>query len=368
MIIKKLKLTNFRNYENQEIDFTPHTNIILGKNAQGKTNLIEPIYILSTLKSFRNSKLTDCIKENTNQAIIEAEVESEVFGLRKIKFIINESGENEFYVNENKINQKKNCFGFVYSVIFSPDELKLVKGGPEVRREFLDLDIMQVSQVYHDLLERYEEILANRNKLLKNFRISGKNIDSELDVWDMQLALVGSKICFTRKNFVNKINDKINKIMGYISKGNENLKIKYVTIPGATREDKTKNFELELFKARAKDKELGYTSVGPHRDDIKFYINEKEVKPFASQGQQRSVVLALKLAELETIKEEKECPVILLDDVFSELDGSRQILLIKYLENEQVFITSTFARTKGLTNYEKFKVTDGSVKKENMVK
>jgi len=364
MVINKIKLTNFRNYKEQEVDFGRNTNIILGKNAQGKTNLIEPIYILSTLKTFRNSKLVDCINEDENEAIIELFVESEVYGKRTIKMVIKKDGENEFFVNDNKITQKKNCFGFVYSVIFSPDELKLVKNSPDVRREFLDIDIMQISQVYHDLLERYEEILANRNKLLKENRYIKRNIDAELDIWDMQLALVGSKISFTRKNFVNKINSKINEIMKFLTKGQEELIVKYITIPGKTREDKTKNFEQQLLEARERDKELGYTSVGPHRDDLKFYINNKEVKPYASQGQIRSVVLALKLAELETLKEEKECPVILLDDVFSELDGSRQFLLLKYLEDEQVFITSTFARTKGLENYKKFKVTFGNVKED----
>lgn len=364
MIVENLKLVNFRNYKNASVDFGKTTNLIVGKNAQGKTNLVEPIYILSTLKSFRNSKLTDCINEDAKEAIIEATVKSEVFGVRNIKFVLNLNGENEFFVNGNKIKEKKNCFGYLYSVIFSPDELKIVKGGPEVRREFIDTDIMQISPVYHDLMERYEEVLANRNKLLKEAKYIKKDINLELDVWDSSLALIGGKIAITRKNFINKINEKINKIMGFISAEKESLNIKYLTIPGKTREEKTTNLELELIKNRAKDKELGYTSVGPHRDDIKFYINEKEVKPFASQGQQRSVVLALKLAELETLKEEKESPVIILDDVFSELDLSRQMKLVKYLENDQVFITSTFQRTKGLYEFKKLRITEGNIKEE----
>lgn len=361
MIIKKLKLKNFRNYENEIVEFSDFTNLVIGKNAQGKTNLIEPIYLLSTFKSFRNSKLVDCIKEGSNEAIIEAEILSEVFGKRNIKLVIKKDGENDFFVNGNKVSLKREMYGFVYSVVFSPDELKIVKGGPEVRREFLDIDIAQVSKVYVDLLDRYDQVLANRNKLLKSCMYI-KDIDTQLDVWDTQLAMIGSQISITRTHFVNKINAKIENIMSYLSGGKELLKIKLLTLPGNTREDKTNNFLNLLLENRQRDKDLGYTSVGPHRDEIKFYINKKEVKPFASQGQQRTVVLALKLAELETIKEEKECPVLLLDDVFSELDGTRQYALLKYLENQQIFITSTFARTKNLTNFKKIKIDNGKSK------
>lgn len=362
MIIKKLILTNFRNYEHESVEFSDKTNLIVGKNAQGKTNLVEPIYLLSTFKSFRNSKLHDCVKEEEKDAVVEAVVSSEIYGERKIKLVIKKDGENEFYVNGNKLSQKKEMLGFVYSVVFSPDELKLVKGGPEIRREFLDIDISQVSKAYCSLLERYEQILTNRNKLLKNY-FGVKNLDLQLDIWDEQLALIGSQIALSRKNFIEKINNKINSVMQYISKGKENLEVKYLGLKGIKREEITDKFLESLKTNRQRDKDLGYTSVGPHRDELKFFINNKEVKPFASQGQCRSVVLALKLAELETIKEEKECPVLILDDVFSELDYSRQELLLKYLENQQIFITSTFAKVKNLNNYIKLRVVNGKVKK-----
>lgn len=361
MKIKKLVLTNFRNYQHESVEFFDNTNIVVGKNAQGKTNLIEPIYILSTFKSFRNSKLVDCIREGESQAIIEAIIDSEIYGKRNIKFVINESGENEFFVNGNKIQSKKDMLGFVYSVIFSPDELKLVKGGPEVRREFLDIDISQVSKAYSKLLECYEEILSNRNKLLKSANFV-KNLNLELDVWDSQLSVVGSQITMSRKNFIEKINSKIDAVMDFISRGKEKLNVKYIGIKGNTREEMTDKFYNQLIESRSRDIELGYTTCGPHRDELKFFINGKEVKPFASQGQQRSVVLALKLAELETIKEEKESPILLLDDVFSELDNSRQEMFLKYLEHEQVFITSTVAKTKGLQNFCKLRVCDGKIK------
>lgn len=361
MIISNIRLINFRNYDDEKVEFSPKTNILVGKNAQGKTNLIEPIYLLSTFKSFRNSRLVDCIKEDEKQAVIEAEVNSEIFGVRKIKYIIHRDGENEFFVNGNKISQKKDMLGFVYSVVFSPDELRLIKGGPEVRREFLDLDISQVSKAYSNLLERYDEILANRNKLLKN-SFGVKNINQQLEVWDLQLALTGSQIALTRRHFVEKINKKIVDVMNFISRGKENLEIKYIGLKGESREEVTEKFLNQLTLNLERDKDLGYTTVGPHRDELKFFINGKEVKPYASQGQQRSVVLALKLAELETIREEKECPILLLDDVFSELDYSRQELLLKYLENQQIFITSTFSKVKNIKEYIKFRVNNGKVK------
>ena len=364
MKITKLKLKNFRNHMDTEVDFNEHINYIVGKNAQGKTNLVEPIYIISTLKSFRNSKLVDCINEENDRAEIEASIKSTRCGTKKIRFVINREGENEFYVNENKISHKRDMYSHFYSVVFSPDELRLVKGSPDVRREFLDVDICQVSKVYSDLIDRYDKILQNRNKLLK-FGKNSKNLHSELDVWDYQLALTGSQIAKARANFVSKISENAKKVMQKLSQGKESLSIEYIGIKGETREEKTQNFITELGNFRAKDIELGYTSVGVHRDDLKFYINGLEVKPYASQGQQRSVVLALKLAEMETIENESEEPALILDDVFSELDTSRQRLLIDYLSTKQVFITSTNSKNLGDISHSKIRVKNAKILIEN---
>ena len=364
MKVTTLKLKNFRNYENVSVDFSEFVNYVVGRNAQGKTNLVEPIYIISTLKSFRNSKLVDCIKEGEKYAEIEATIESKIEGKKKIRFVINHEGENEFYVNENRIAHKRDMYSHFYSVVFSPDELRLVKGSPDVRREFLDIDICQVSKVYSDLLDRYDKVLQNRNKLLK-FGKNSTSLHTQLDVWDDQLALIGSQIAKARANFVGKISKNAKEIMEKLSSGNENLTLEYVGISGETREEKTENFLKELKKFREKDIELGYTSVGPHRDDIKFYINSKEVKPYASQGQQRSVVLALKLAEMETIEAESEEPALILDDVFSELDTTRQRLLIEYLSTKQVFITSTNSKKIDSICSKKFRVKDAKIRVEN---
>ena len=364
MKITRLKLKNFRNYDYADVEPNGNINFVVGRNAQGKTNLVEPIYIISTLKSFRNSKLIDCIKEDCEFAEIEAQVLSRKEGSKKIKYIIKKEGENEFYVNDNKIIHKRDMFSHFYSVVFSPDELKLVKGSPDVRREFLDIDICQVSKIYSDLIDRYDKILQNRNKLLK-FGKNSKSLHIELDVWDEQLSLVGSQIAKARANFVTKISSNAKKVMEKISCGKEILEIEYIGIKGESREEKTENFMKDLKLQRAKDIELGYTTVGIHRDDLKFFINGKEVKPYASQGQQRSVVLALKLAEMETIESESEEPALILDDVFSELDTTRQRLLVEYLSDKQVFITSTNSKNLGQITYSKIRVKNAKISIEN---
>lgn len=363
MKVEYLKLTNYRNYQSVEVDFCSGVNFVVGKNAQGKTNLVEPLYLLSVFKSFRNSKLVDCIKEGEASAEIFARVNYDGNFKKNLKLIINRDGANELYVNENKISQKKDMYGYLYSVIFSPDELKLVKGGPEVRREFLDTDISQVSKVYAELVMRYDELLASRNKLLK-FGTNTENTNLQLDVYEEQMSIVGSQITLARQNFVSKLSKNAEKVMQYLSRQTETLSIVYCGVVGETRQEKTENLRRILHANREKDKMVGFTTVGPHRDDIKMFINGKEVKPFASQGQQRSVVLSLKIAELDTIKQEKETPILLLDDVFSELDSARQKLLIEYLKDSQVFVTSTTFKNPKAETMQKFRVKNGAITPE----
>lgn len=363
MKVKELTLKNFRNYEEIKVEFSDGVNILVGKNAQGKTNLVEPIYILSALKSFRNSKLIDCIKDDGASLEIKAKVDSAV-GSKTIQYKINKEGTNEYFVNQNKQTKRKDMFSHCFAVIFSPDELKLVKGAPDVRRDFLDTDICQISPIYSELLDRYEKVLQNRNKLLK-FGKNKDKLNAELDVWDITLAGLGAQITKTRENFVAEITKNAEIIMQKLSQGKETLTVQYVGIKGESREEKTTNLLDALTFNRAKDIDLGYTTIGPHRDEVKFFINDLEVKPFASQGQQRSVVLALKLAEMEAIKSVKEEPVLILDDVFSELDSTRRRLLLEYLEGKQVFITCTNFRKNDLKNCTKFRVKNAKIIKEN---
>lgn len=318
MKLKKLYLKNFRNYSELTLEVFDRSNIITGSNAQGKTNLIEAVYILATLKSFRNSKLLDCIKENENLAVIEAEIESELYGRKNIKLIINRDAENEYFVNGNKIVKKSEILGNVYAVIFSPDELKIIKNSPEARRDFLDTDISQVSKVYSELIDRYERVLLNRNRVLKNNKFE-KDIDLQLSVWEEQLSVIGAQISLAREKFIKKINGYAKKVIEVMSGGSENLNIVYTGPQGESRVEKTEKLLNEYKNSRFKDLEVGYTNIGIHRDDLKFFINDVEVKPYASQGQQRTLVLALKLAELEVFANEKEKPILLLDDVFQNL-------------------------------------------------
>ena len=364
MKLINLLLKNFRNYDNEYIEFDNNTNIISGPNAQGKTNIVEAIYILSTLKSFRNSKLVDCIKEGKDSAEIVANFISPNKGKYNIRFIIKREGENEFYFNSNLIKKKSEMFGYVYSIIFSPDELRIIKGSPDIRREFLDTDISQVSKVYYSLIEKYEYVLTSRNKLLKMWKQTEEN-EIELSVFDEQLAIIGSQISISRENFIKKINNYAYKIMNVISGGKEKLKIEYITLKGENRKDKTDNFIKILKDNWERDREVGYTTCGIHRDELKFYINNVEVKPYASQGQQRSVVLALKIAELEVMSNEKEIPILLLDDVFSELDNIRQKFLFNYLKEKQIIITSTTVKNKPNYKFLNIRVKNGKVKSIN---
>lgn len=363
MKIKSLNLTNFRNYEDETIDLSGGLNILTGPNAQGKTNFIEAIYILSTLKSFRNSKLVDCIKEGKNEAKISAHIDSDAYGERLVEYTIFKEGENLFQLNGNKIKKRSEIFGNVTSIVFSPDELKIVKNAPDARREFLDTDISQVSKTYSELIDRCEVILLSRNKILK-FNKYSEDLLLQLSVYDEQLAHVGGQIALSRENFVKKLSQRAEVVMDFLSCGKEKLTIEYIGAQGNTRIEKTDNIIKELKQSRQKDIELGYTNVGPHRDEIKFYINSVEVKPFASQGQQRSVVLALKIAEVEVFGEEKERPILLLDDVFSELDSKRQRQLLEYLKNNQVFVSATNTKIKPNFEFLHIKVKNGKTKAE----
>lgn len=361
MRILNILLKDFRNYIEEYIEFDENLNIISGNNAQGKTNIVEAIYILSTLKTFKNSKLEDCIREGQREAVIDANFVSKHFGKYNIKLVLKKGEENDFFLNGNRIKKKSEIIGNVFSVIFSPDELRLVKGSPDVRREFLDTDISQVSRVYSTLIDRYDYILLSRNRILKNKNISS-DIDFELSVWDEQLAVVGSQISLARENFIKKLNHHSSLVLRDISGNREILKIEYIGTPGETRLEKTKVFLSKLQENRERDLEVGYTNFGCHRDDLRFFVNDVEVKPFASQGQQRSVVLAIKNAEIMVFEEEKETPILLLDDVFSELDNTRQKTLFEYIRGKQVLITCTNLKNKPCYQFLNILVKNGRTK------
>lgn len=336
--IEKIELVNYRNYGTETIVFSNGLNIVYGKNAQGKTNLLESILFCCIGKSLRVNKDSQVIGFDKPFAKIKLTVVKK-YEKTIIEIHFPREGKKTIKINGLPIKKIGELMGEFNAVYFSPDELKLIKEKPEDRRRFMDIHISQISKKYFYLLSRYDKILANRNKLLKSGQ-SQKTIEETLSIWNAQLAQAGSEIVFFRLQFVQKLIPLCEKVHSYLSGGKETIHIEYQGESGTQAEIEQKllsslseNFEKEL--------RLGYTTVGPHRDDIKITVNGIDVRTYGSQGQQRTSALALKLAEIEIIFQEKnETPVLLLDDVLSELDASRRKKLLKFSEKTQTIITT----------------------------
>ena len=331
MIIRQVSLENFRNYGKQTLVFHEKLNLFLGNNAQGKTNLLESLFIMGLGKSFRTNKDADMIAFGKDFARANCAIEGEK-GETDIDIVYKNEGKI-IKVDGVKLNRSVDLLENVYIVVFSPDDLRIIKDGPEQRRRFLDRELCQIKPVYYSDLGNYKKVLKNRNSLLRE-----KNPDRTLfDVFDTSLAEYGARIAKERKEFTKRLQDISSGIHSDISSGTEQLKIEYET----KVEDKEsfryhlqKNFESDLYK--------GYTGFGPHKDDLKIEINGTDIRTYGSQGQQRTAALSMKLAEIGLIKQETGCnAILLLDDVLSELDGSRQRFLIESMKDIQVFITAT---------------------------
>ena len=341
MIVDELKIINYRNYEQAHLKFHPRLNIFIGDNAQGKTNLLEAIYVCSAGKSFRTKRDIELINMEKIQAYIQVKLRK-LNGDVNIEVRLNNDKKKGIKVNQIHLLKISELLGNLNVVLFSPEDLKLVKEGPSERRKFMDREISQISNKYYYNLSQYNKILQHRNKLLKNSR--GKKID--LEVWDEQLATAGAQVIFHRRNFIKKIS-LLSKLMHRkITESKETLKIVYDPNIKIKEDDDVNIIKEKILEKLKKsidtDTYRGLTTVGPHRDDMKIIINELDVKTYGSQGQQRTAVLSLKLAELELIKGEVgEYPILLLDDVMSELDLNRQSYLINNLKNVQTFITTT---------------------------
>lgn len=335
MKLQSIHLKNFRSYSNADVSFSPDVNSIVGKNAQGKTNLIEAIYFACIGKSFRTSKEKELIKWGEERAAISIVAKNE-FREKKIDVILQKSQKKIVRMDGINIRRIGDVLGEVPIVFFSPDELKLVKESPEERRRFMNIDISQTNKRYFYLISRYEKILDNRNKLLKSTQNKDVILET-IDIWNKALASAGLKIANERKQFIREIAPYAEKANEFISNG-EKLQIVYKGIDVESEEEYIKKLE----KSFDKDFKLGFTSFGPHRDDIDIFLNGVEVKSFGSQGQQRTAALSLKLAELEIIRERTgEYPILILDDVFSELDENRRKRLLKFTNRCQTFITTT---------------------------
>ena len=364
MLIKKVRLQNFRNYEELELEFNDNVNLILGNNAQGKTNLLESIYITSIGKSFRTSKDSEMIRFGSDFGKVYVETLKDDFE-GSVEIIIDKSSKKFVKVDGVKIKKTSQLLKNVYIVIFSPEDLKIVKDEPEKRRKFIDRELCQIRPSYYDNLGNYKKVLLQRNTYLKeNFIDQGI-----MDIWDMQLARYGAQVMHQRRIFTEKINKISCGIHANITDGKEILKITYA--PNVEYKENLKEQEEYFYevikKSYENDLRQRTTTKGPHKDDLEFFINDINVRSFGSQGQQRSAALSLKLAEISIIEEETgEKPVLLLDDVMSELDSARQEFLIKSLAHIQLFVTTTEIPKKLLAEFPSgniYNVTGGIIEK-----
>lgn len=357
MFIEKIKLKNFRNYSTQEIKLTNGINLFFGNNAQGKTNILESIFLCSMGKSFRARKDKELILFNENNTTIEIDYQKKDRA-GNIKYNI---GENKnIFINNLKIKKMSELLGNINIVLFSPEDINIIKDGPSNRRKFLNMLISQIRPNYIYTYNLYLKILEQRNGYLKNINIENKN-DELLDIYDEKLAECASSIYNYREEFINKIKEKIQEIHKQVTKEKEIIKLKYIS-DCYNKE----NYINELKQKRNQDIERGYTSLGIHRDDIYFFINGKKIDIYGSQGQQRTSILSLKLAELEIIKDEiGEYPILLLDDFMSELDNERKINLLKYIKNTQIIITCTEDINIENVKINKYEVKEGKVFKIN---
>ena len=352
MDIKNIYLHNYRNYQELNLNLSPNINIFTGFNAQGKTNIIEAIHFASIGISHRTRTENDLIYWNNNQANIQIKF-SKMDIISTLKFNLNKQRTKEINLNGETIKQRE-LPGLLTMVLFSPEDLMLIKGSPLLRRRFLDIELSQVGSIYYNELVKYNKLLFQRNTLLKKIREN--NSDRELlDIWDNQFAKCAGFITEKRLKGIYDLNNLIKDIHKWITQGTEDLNIKYIIHKQNNNlsTDSVQNYDgkyLEkwyldnLKKYQNSDIFRGTTSIGPHRDDISFFINDIDLKSFGSQGQQRSCVLSLKLAEMEFLKQETgEYPVLLLDDVMSELDTKRRQNLLALLQekNIQTLITAT---------------------------
>ena len=361
MILKSLELANFRNYEELNISFDKGTNILYGDNAQGKTNILEAIYVSATTKSHKGSKDKEIINFDKEEAHIRTYLEKENVETR-VDMHLRKNKSKGIAIDGQKIKKAADLMGLLNVVFFSPEDLSIIKDGPAERRRFADMELCQLDSFYLYNLNHYNKIIGQRNKLLKDMYFQPE-LKETLNIWDSQLVSFGSKIIERREQFVKQLGDIIFDIHKKLSGGKEELVIDYE--PDVSIED----FEKQMKYNQDKDIRLKQTTTGPHRDDFSFVVNGVDIRKYGSQGQQRTAALSLKLSEIELVKKiSKDTPVLLLDDVLSELDSNRQNYLLNSIGNIQTIISCTgldeFINNRFEIN-KIFKVTNGTVNCEN---
>ncbi|WP_077215235.1 DNA replication/repair protein RecF [Bacillus dakarensis] len=370
MYIKHLRLKNYRNYEELEVSFENKVNVILGENAQGKTNAMESIYVLAMAKSHRTSNDKELIRWDEEYAKIEGRVQKSN-GSIPMQLVISKKGKKAKcnHIEQRKLSQ---YVGNMNIVMFAPEDLHLVKGSPQVRRRFIDMEIGQVSPVYLHDIGQYQKILQQRNHYLKLLQTSKQRDMTMLDILTEQFIGMAVKIVAKRFEFLHLLEKWAIPIHEGISRGLETLKIQYK--PSAdVSEDQVLSKMIEVYEdkfAKVKSREIdrGVTLFGPHRDDLVFFVNDRDVQTYGSQGQQRTTALSIKLAEIELIHSEiGEYPILLLDDVLSELDDYRQSHLLNTIQGKvQTFVTTTSVEGidhQTLKEASTFKVDSGVLKK-----
>ncbi len=334
MFVKSLELKNYRNYGEMEIHFAEGSNLFYGDNAQGKTNILESIYLSGTSKSHRGGKDKELIRFGEDEAHIRLFLNKRDVEHR-IDLHLKKHKAKGIAIDGMPIRRSGDLLGMLNLIFFSPEDLAIIKNGPAERRRFLDMELCQLHQIYTNDLSNYNRILKQRNQLLLQIGFQESLIDT-LDIWDEQLVTYGQSIIKMRETFVGELNEIIQNIHEKLTGGRETIQVTY------EKSCEAHEFLEQLREKRKKDLKHKNTSIGPHRDDIKFMINDIDVRTYGSQGQQRTAALSLKLAEIELVKRRiGETPVLLLDDVLSELDSNRKGYLLESIKDIQTFITCT---------------------------
>ena len=334
MKINQLELSEFRNYESLSVEFDGSVNILYGDNAQGKTNVLEAIYLCGTTKSHKGSKEKEMIRLSSEESHIRMQIEKAGIPHR-IDMHLRKNKAKGVAIDGIPIKRSSELMGLLHIVFFSPEDLSMIKNGPGERRRFIDLELCQLDPTYLYHLSNYNRAVNQRNNLLKQIGFN-KSLKDTMEIWDSQLVEHGSVIIDTRKRFMDELNELLPKIHAKLSGGKEELYVRYE--PNVTKQEFGQKLALNLDR----DLALKVTGNGPHRDDISFYVGDKNLKSFGSQGQQRTAALSLKLAEIELVRSKiKESPVLLLDDVLSELDRNRQSYLLESITDLQTIITCT---------------------------
>jgi len=364
LIVKRLKLINFRNYEELNIDFSDNYNLIYGDNAQGKTNIIEALFFCATGRSHRTTRDSELIKLNENNFYIKLDLEHEAY--EKNIEIGYDKKHKKIKINGSPIRKIGDLMGNLCAVMFSPEDLMIIKEGPAARRRLIDITISQLRPVYFFNLQQYYKVLEQRNNLLKSIK-KDKNLLDTLDVWNQNLVNIGTKIIIERDKFIKKLNKYSYEKHLKLTNNEEEIEIVYspsIRCESYENQNLVKNIFLKnLERLKASELMVGTTMCGPQRDDMDISFNANNLKVYGSQGQQRTAILTMKLATIDVIQEENgQKPILLLDDVMSELDEKRQGYLYENLVKLQTFVTTTEKKVDFKNRGEKiFKVVDGRV-------